>query len=1656
MMLVKCSLFAAAVLASVSASAKTCTWIGSSGNWSDGSKWQDGAVPEDGDDVVLEGNAGAGGAIALEGRTTAWLASFTVTGGSGWSIQNGTLALQSGARVIDTGVTVEIGADLASDGEVTLVKRGAGTLSLAGANTATTQLVVEGGRLQAENEGAYGPVPESYKADAIVLRNGGALSRPYADNLTVVVGSTRGITLDGAGALCARGFGRLQIDAPIVGDGELQLLRQSGEILLNAANAYTGRTVLASDGTYAWGTSLRLRLGVDGALPATTTLAVQGTDGKTVDASVYLQGTTQRVVALAAADRANLIFFGPGTARFGTDADGDVSCPGVTLSAGATLAYAGAGTVAPTLYTAADTTFALESGSLLVPSATALSASTLRLAADRVVNLAEGVLEFPNSLVLEGSATLAAADSALTLLGNITGTGTLAVTGADAVTFGTTDAVLRALDVPIAGAAVTLDGWVRATVDPSGYTKATTCTLVGPYSGLSEGGVVLDGTAAGVDDIAQIGASASVTVRNGGRFVISAQEDMTASNAFEVDAQSKVSVGGSAMVDLTGATFKGGGELNLVGAGVTLAGDLTGVVLNASQAGVVCVPEGQTLTLGAAKGTIRKTGPGLLVLAGSEAGLSCHAVIEAGEVRAAAQQPSVLGNVTVRPGASLVLDADEQIRDDCYVFLDGTFDLNGHSETVQRIHNTPAQTTPAVLRDAPTGAVVNTSAEPATVFTVAEDVFYGSVAERPGRITWRTNSSNTSFFGPAGGAAPSEIRIDSSGSGCNFSYTRWSSIRFVLRNPRTAGRAIGLAEIQLTWKGVPLPPSAYNIKGYANQAGSGTPFENALDGKGATYWKMPDGATNATVSIALNGYPRFDGYRLVAAEQGNAPQDWDVYVHRVDISGWMLADSRRGEKLVSENLAWTGFNFNASRNYAFAAPSRPGEQFGTGTRVTLERPSTAMPAMRVSSMDELRIGALAGPGNVRLEVGSWFSPGDMAAWTGAFLLDGAAGRENMARILLDADLGGAAQPVRFAGAARNVSVENAGETPVSLLVDDGTSLDQTHLRLADGHGPMGLVKRGDGATTLAIEESGNTGATVVEAGRLRVSGAHGASRPVSARYLRIWPKMNNNGNDSNGFNWGMNDFQLLDADGNRIPFPSGTTTSAENGFHDTQTGANLIDGNIANRCLVWNTAEEKSLKTGYCSWVVIDMKQSVSFAGYRWYTPHNNAADQYRVPVEWTLETSDNGAAWTIVASASDPYTSAYGSGNNGLLRGPYGLTGHADGKTTLYTLPAAFLAGATTRSTRAPALKARYFRFEPHEMAGPFAEQNAFGWMVSEFGLFRDGARVAWPAGAKATLSGGVISTSNGSSLNKFCDNVTEGGLDNANLHRVFVTQFPSFVTVDAGAELAFDAYAFWSAAGGCRDNRIPTSWTLSLSADGVNWIAVDSHYGEKASFGNYQIQGPWSVADKYPLLGATCATDALGDASPVTVAAGAELEIDSDYEKFGTLSGPGTVTLTAGAVAEINACVADAAAFSGAVTGAGTLAVCGDRAQTFADAALTVPKLELNGGVVAGTASFGGGDLVLACNGGALWGTLSGVGTLSLTGTPKIALPADTFEQGGARMTLVQATSISADAQAAFQKAEVVAPEGLPGSWTPHVSVSATEIKVSVGPSGTVLYFR
>ena len=136
--------------------------------------------------------------------------------------------------------------------------------------------------------------------------------------------------------------------------------------------------------------------------------------------------------------------------------------------------------------------------------------------------------------------------------------------------------------------------------------------------------------------------------------------------------------------------------------------------------------------------------------------------------------------------------------------------------------------------------------------------------------------------------------------------------------------------------------------------------------------------------------------------------------------------------------------------------------------------------------------------------------------------------------------------------------------------------------------------------------------------------------------------------------------------------------------------------------------------------------------------------------------------------------------------------------------------------------------------------------------------------------------------------------------------------------------------------------------------------------------------------------------------------------------------------------------------MTGRGTLAVCGDSVQTFEGATLAgAGTLELNGGAIAGTASFGGNDVTVAFNGGATRATLSGIGTLTVTGDVKYALP-DVTGMDSCSVTLFTATSIPAASQSLLAAGEFV---NAARSWLWNVTVTDTTVTLKGCKRGMVL---
>ena len=1644
----------ASLFLAVHAVAKTCVWTVQTGNWSDPTSWADGALPEVGDDVALVGSGGTGGNLLLQGAATVALSAISNTAASsGWTFTNGTVNLAAGTVIMDNEGTLQFRAQLASPDTTTFVKRGGGTLNLYATNTALNcSFVLEDGRLQILDDLSLGPVPETLRADAITLR-GGSLFNNESQSPDVTLAPTRGVTVDGLGYFSPRSNGKLVISSPVTGSGDVCILQQAGSVRFNAVNTYTGETVLGNTThQFKFDNVADFVVGVDGALPATTRLR-----SVVIGASLSLDGTTQRIAGLDGGRK--LAVNGPGTLRFGAADDGTLTLTNVSLSADVMLAYAGAGTLDAKLSSAATgTTFRLDSGTLALNAPTALGAATLSLYDGAA--LAVGTATVPNRLVLDGAASVTASE-AVRFADGVSGGTTLTLSGDQTFTFGTADGLLRPLDATLApqgSSTVALDGWLATTQDVSAFTKTADCVI---FKALTPGDQSIgSGESIGITSTTQTGMGGENIAVAGGTVAFLAEDTLAATYAISVSDGGVLAFGGTGTNDFSEATLTGSGTVRLMNGTTVLQGALSAFAFS-GEGGDLYVPEGETLTLAAASGRINKTGLGTLVFAGTSNN-SCTLVVMEGTARLAASAVAV-SNVAVEEGALLVLDGDEQIANNGHVTVRGTFDLNGHTETVQNFGNAPTSGgSISSRRDSSAAAVVNTSSSGATLITSNENAFFGRVTESPGAITLSGSGAMTMFAGPAGTVTPS--RLVTAGSGRYLSYTRWTSFCFYFHAPRGEGQKFALSEIQLTRGGVPIPQSSiYSdaITGSSLQSNN-HPYSHLVDGKATTYWEAADG-TNVYVIIQVRDYQRVDGYRFAASGSTlRAPKSWDVYVQRAAPIGWVRIDSRRDERAIgAQEGTWTqNFGGNLSTNYLFAQSGFIGEPIVASAAYELNG-SIAEPGLRVSSLETFFAGKVSGARNIRLEDGSAFAPADLTDWTGNFTFQGVGSRDRMCRILLSSERGGPAeQVVRYTDTNANVSVENVGTQPVSVLLDDTfPSGAPLYGRLADGNGPLGLVKRGSGTRTLETQDAAYTGPTEIHAGTLKVAGPQSYPEGVTARYLRIHPTKNNSGFDSNHYNWGMNDFQILDANGNRIAFPSGTAVTAENGF--LANNNNLIDGNIANRCLVKNTEAEESAKTGYCSWLVIDMKSDVTFYGYRWYTAHNNTADQNRVPVMWTLETSSDGTEWTTVDVGIDPYTLEYGSGNNGYLRGPYALHGGATGASPLYTIPSAFFAGTTARSTRAPALKSRYFRFTPHATWDPTSDQNAYGWQVSEFSLYRDGERVDWPSGATPTQIGGEVHSYNGSALSKFCDNVITGGLENATLHRCFVTKMPSCVKVDAGEEMTFDAYTFFSAAGGCYWQRIPTSWTLAVSTNGTDWVDIDSRVVSPTDLKKvtYAQQGLYSVGDVYPLLNATTARNSLGDESPVTIDSGATLAIAAEYEKFGTLSGAGTLELQLGATAEINTVAGGSRssateAFFGTVSGSGTLVVSGVATQTFANASLAgVTTLEVNGGVVDGTASAPGA-LAVSFGGGTWFGELSAGGALTVTGTPVIGLPSDPGTSF--RKTLFTYTSIDAASAAALASATFDPSVTLPKNLKPRVRVNATSCVLTVSADGIIVIFR
>ena len=1014
-----------------------------------------------------------------------------------------------------------------------------------------------------------------------------------------------------------------------------------------------------------------------------------------------------------------------------------------------------------------------------------------------------------------------------------------------------------------------------------------------------------------------------------------------------------------------------------------------------------------------------------------------------------------LTSLVVEPGATLVVDAEGVFAGTCQLTVNGTLDLKGHSISVRRLKNDVDDKRNYTAR------VVNSSATPAAIALNGGSAYYGAIVETAGAISISDSSSAMGLYGPDGAAAVSSVTY--SGTGSLLPYSAPASVKFVLKTPSNASLILRLAEIQLTYQGRPVPVSSVSATAYSQTA---NPPSNLVDGRADTWWR-PAAAGETEVTFSFATPQSVDGYRVCAYDAGGTqyrPGGWDVYARRASTSGWVLMDSRSA-------VSWPGQSGNSMTNILFAAEGRFGSVFGENSALSLLTGSAT--ALRVTTIDPLAFGTLTGTGGIRIEDGGAIAPGDVSGWTGPVSALNCDSFDRQGRILLSSERGGTEQRIAITNAA-NIAVANAGSAQVSILVDGGTPDASLRGRLADGEkGRLGLVKSGACERVLETEDCSYSGPTVVAEGTLAVARTRTTVGTVSARYFRFSPTATySSGQNYNvgNFNWAANEFQLIDAGGNVVPWPNDAAVTKPDGTkaeHGTSTLKRFADNNTATRALVPNYTD--SSRSTELVPVTIDAGKAMSFSSYCWYSTRDNVADSDRTPVAWTLEVSDDGTAWKTMDRASAAWseadTGSFASGANGVERGPFAPQGSVRAvaeASALKTLPDSLLAAGGARDTHGT-LKARYFRYRVYETRAPMRTSSSWGWQLAEIGLMKDGERVDWPAGVSISVTGASVRSGNNSYITNLVNNVVSeanAGADNDTRESAFIEGLPSYVTIDAGREMEFDAYSLVTTAGGSSSaftDRLPVSWEFQVSADGSAYTTVDvqSRYlaeGHYSIMLAYQEMGPFLLAAKFPLL-RRGAGDSLGDSSPVEIREGAVLKLATDYERFGTLSGAGTLELEWNAVASVNAC--SAGAFSGRVAGFGTLAVCGTETQTLSGADISgVKALELDGGVLAGTA-VSSGDLSIAFGGGAIGTSIDVGGSLSVSGNVVYALP-EGIDATGWHRRIFSAGSIDQASRDALASGTFAPETNIPRGCRATVRVSETDVSVDVFPDGLFIIIR
>ena len=388
-------------------------------------------------------------------------------------------------------------------------------------------------------------------------------------------------------------------------------------------------------------------------------------------------------------------------------------------------------------------------------------------------------------------------------------------------------------------------------------------------------------------------------------------------------------------------------------------------------------------------------------------------------------------------------------------------------------------------------------------------------------------------------------------------------------------------------------------------------------------------------------------------------------------------------------------------------------------------------------------------------------------------------------------------------------------------------------------------------------------------------------------------------------------------------------------------------------------------------------------------------------------------------------------------------------GTNSAYTGATTVRTGGEIRLT--PGFTARYLRFT---ILNCTANQGARNAQLSEIQLMQMGEGLTWPVGSTATTSGANEQKKEGAAQ------LIDGTVNT----KCYWGGNTSPVKITLPETVSFDGYR-WYTANDSMTTRNPVSWRLEASMDDATWTLVDEQTNRATVDTEKTLAYTFCVVD-----GMDLAFDALGDASPLALEAGATCTIAYVEETVGALSGAGMLAIRTDACVRLN--TAADSVFTGDIVGVGTLAKSGSATQTVSGAislsgvlvvedgvldltgaTLTgVTNIVLRGGALVGAATVNG-DLTVTSEGGAYGASLAVSGRLTLVGTPTIWTG---FAGGAVSLTAFTFGSTDAASRAAFEAAACAEAESLGRRWKFSAKASGASMRWTVSPGGTYLYFR